>query len=47
VWRRVFFAQEKPERSSVPMLRMEVQPLKEATPEGGSITVLLCHAECT
>jgi hypothetical protein len=39
VWRRVFLAQEKQERSSVPMLRMEAQPLKEALPEGGSITV--------
>jgi hypothetical protein len=47
VWRRVFLAQEKQERSSVPMLRMEAQPLKEAMPEGGSITVLFCHAECT
>jgi hypothetical protein len=46
VW-RVFLAQEKLERSSVPMLRMEAQPLKEALPEGGSITVLFCHAECT
>jgi hypothetical protein len=41
-----FWAQEKQERSSVPMLRMEVQPLKEALPEGGSITVLFCHAKC-
>ena len=47
VWRKVFLAQEKQERSSVPMLRMEVQPLKEALPEGGSITVLFYHAECT
>ena len=47
VWRRVFLAQEKQERSSVPMLRMEVQPLKEALLEGGSITVLFCHAKCT
>jgi hypothetical protein len=47
VWRRVFLAQEKQERSSVPMLRMEAQPLKEVMPEGGSITVLFCHAECT
>ena len=47
VWRRVFFAQEKRERSSVSMLRIEVQPLKEALLEGGSITVLFCHAECT
>jgi hypothetical protein len=47
VWRRVFLAQEKQERSSVPMLRMEAQPLKKAPPEGGSITVLFCHAECT
>jgi hypothetical protein len=47
VWRRVFLAQEKQERSSVPMLRMGAQPLKEALPEGGSITVLFCHAECT
>jgi hypothetical protein len=39
VWKRVFLAQEKQKRSSVPMLRMEVQPLKEALPEGGSITV--------
>jgi hypothetical protein len=46
VW-RVFLAQEKLERSSVPMLRMEAQPLKEALPKGGSITVLFCHAECT
>jgi hypothetical protein len=38
---------KKQERSSVPMLRMEAQPLKEAMPEGGSITVLFCHAECT
>jgi hypothetical protein len=38
---------KKQERSSVPMLRMEAQPLKEAIPEGGSITVLFCHAECT
>jgi hypothetical protein len=27
--------------------KVEVQPLKEAMPEGGSITVLFCHAECT
>jgi hypothetical protein len=47
VWRRVFLAQEKQERSSVPMLRMEAQPLKETMPEGGSITVLFYHAECT
>jgi hypothetical protein len=47
VWRRVFLAQEKQERSLVPILRMKVQPLKEAMPEGGSITVLFCHAECT
>ena len=47
VWRRVFLAQEKQERSSVSMLRMEAQPLKEALPECGSITVLFCHAECT
>jgi hypothetical protein len=47
VWRRVFLAQEKQERSSVSMLRMEAQPLKEAMPEGGSITVLFFHAECT
>jgi hypothetical protein len=47
VWRRVFLAQEKQERSSVPMLRMEAQPLKEAMPEGDSITVLFFHAECT
>jgi hypothetical protein len=47
VWRRVFLAQEKQERSSVPMLRMEAQPLKEALPEGGSITVSFCHVECT
>jgi hypothetical protein len=47
VWRRVFLAQEKQERSLVPMLRMEAQPLKEAMPESGSITVLFCHAECT
>jgi hypothetical protein len=40
-------AQEKQERSSVPMLRMEAQPLKEALLEGGSITVLFCHVECT
>ena len=33
VWRRVFLAQEKQERSSVPMLRMEAQPLKETLPE--------------
>jgi hypothetical protein len=38
VWRRVFLAQEKQERSSVSMLRMEAQLLKEAMPEGGSIT---------
>jgi hypothetical protein len=44
---RVFLAQEKQERSSVPMLRMEAQLLKKAMPEGGSITVLFCHAECT
>jgi hypothetical protein len=47
VWRRIFLAQEKQERSSEPMLRMEAQPLKEALPKGGSITVLFCHAECT
>ena len=47
VWRRVFLAQEKQERGSVLMLRMEAQPLKEALQEGGSITVLFCHAECT
>jgi hypothetical protein len=47
VWRRVFLAQEKQERSSVPMLRMEAQSLKEALPESGSIIVLFCHAECT
>jgi hypothetical protein len=46
VWRKVFLAQEKQERSSVSMLRMEAQLLKEAMPEGGSITVLFCHAEC-
>jgi hypothetical protein len=46
VWRRVFLAQEKQERSSIPMLRMEAQPLK-ALPKGSSITVLFCHAECT
>jgi hypothetical protein len=40
VWRRVFLAQQKQERSSVPMLRMEAQPQKEALPEGGSITIL-------
>jgi hypothetical protein len=47
VWRRVFLAQEKQERSLVPMLRVEAQLLKEAMPEGGSITVLFCHAKCT
>jgi hypothetical protein len=47
VWRRVFLAQEKQERSSVPMLRMEAQLLKEALSEGGSIIVLFCYAECT
>ena len=47
VWRRVFLAQEKQERSSVPMLRMEAQPLKEALPEGGFVAVLFCHVECT
>jgi hypothetical protein len=47
VWKRVFLAQEKQERSSVPMLRMEAQPLKEAMPEGGSITILFCHVEYT
>ena len=47
VWRRVFLAQEKQERSSVPMLRMEAQPLKEALLECGSIIVLFCHAEST
>jgi hypothetical protein len=41
------FGQEKQEISSVLMLRMEAQPLKEALPEGGSITVLFCHVECT
>lgn len=40
VGRSVFLAQEKQEKSSVPMLRMEAQPLKEALPEGGSIIVL-------
>ena len=44
VWRKVFLAQE---RSSVPMLRMEAQPLNEALLESGSITVLFCHVECT
>ena len=47
VWRRVFLAQEKQERSSIPILRMEAQPLKEALPKGGFITVSFCHAECT
>jgi hypothetical protein len=47
VWRRIFFAQEKQERSSVSMLRIEAQPLKEALLEGCSIIVLFCHAECT
>jgi hypothetical protein len=47
VWRKVFLAQEKQERSSISMLRMKAQPLKEALLEGGSITVLFCHAECT
>jgi hypothetical protein len=47
VWKIVFLAQEKQEISSVPMQRMEAQPLKEALPEGGSITVLFCHVECT
>jgi hypothetical protein len=32
VWRIVFLAQEKQERSSVLMLRIEAQPLKEALP---------------
>jgi hypothetical protein len=41
VWRRVFLAQEKQERSSVPMLRTEAQPLKEALPEDGSIIFIL------
>ena len=47
VWMRVFLAQEKQERSLVPMLRMEAQSLKKALPEDSSITVLFCHAECT
>jgi hypothetical protein len=47
VWRIVILAQEKQEISSVPMLRIEAQPLKEALPEGDSITVLFCHVECT
>jgi hypothetical protein len=47
VWRRIFLAQEKQERSSVPMLRMEAQPLKEDLLEDGSIAVLFCHAKCT
>jgi hypothetical protein len=47
VWRRVFLAQEKQERSLVLMLRIKAQLLKEALPEGGSIIVLFCHAECT
>jgi hypothetical protein len=37
VGRSVFLAQEKQERCSVPVLRMEVQPLNVALPEGGSI----------
>jgi hypothetical protein len=47
VWMRVFLTQEKQERSSVLMLRMKAQLLKEALPEDGFITVLFCHAECT